>query len=148
MRFSVLPAKNWMLQVSQGRLADPERAGAGTVVRTTASAHYTRGNWSSSVVWGRNGELDSYLAETVWPVRRRNWITGRVESVEKDELAVAGVYRVGAYTAGYTRDIGVFEHVQTGIGANVTSYSTPAGLKATYGQHPAGVNVFLRVRLR
>ena len=42
-RFSVTPTRNWMLQVSQGRIADPEHVHAGTVVRTTASAHYTRG---------------------------------------------------------------------------------------------------------
>jgi hypothetical protein len=147
-RFSVMPTGNWLFQVSQGRLADPERENAGTVVRTTASASYTRGAWSSSFIWGRNRDLDAYLLETVWSVGRRNWVTGRFESVDKDELAVPGVYRIGAYTAGYTRDIGVFEHLQTGIGANVTAYSTPSTLKAAYGDHPAGVNVFLRVRLR
>ena len=147
-RFSVMPTANWLFQVSQGRIADPEHAHAGTVVRTTASAHYTRGNWSSSLIWGRNDELDSYLAETVWSVARRNWITGRFELVQKDELAVEGVHRVGAYTAGYTRDLGVFGHVQTGIGANVTAYSIPSELRASYGAHPAGFNVFLRLRLR
>jgi hypothetical protein len=147
-RFSVMPTGNWLLQVSQGRLADPERDHAGTVVRTTASASYTRGAWSSTFVWGRNLDLDAYLFETVWSVRRRNWVTGRFESVDKDELAVPGVYRIGAYTAGYTRDIGAFEHLQMGIGANVTAYSAPSTLKAAYGDHPTGVNVFLRVRLR
>jgi len=33
-RFSVMPTGNWLLQVSQGRLADPERTHAGTVQRT------------------------------------------------------------------------------------------------------------------
>jgi hypothetical protein len=110
-----MPTANWLFQVSQGRIADPEHAHAGTVVRTTASAHYTRGNWSSSLIWGRNDDLDSYLAETVWSIARRNWFTGRFELVQKDELAIAGAHLVGAYTAGYTRDLGVFGHVQTGI---------------------------------
>ena len=147
-RFSVTPTANWLFQVSQGRIADPEHTHAGTVVRTTASAHYTRGNWSSSLIWGRNGDLDSYLAETVWSAARRNWFTGRFELVQKDELAVGGVHRVGAYTAGYTRDLGVFGHVQTGVGANFTAYSVPSELRAAYGAHPAGFNVFLRLRLR
>ncbi len=147
-RFSVMPTGNWMFQVSQGRLADPEHTHEGTVVRTTASAHYTRGNWSSSLVFGRNRDLNSVLAETVWSLARRNWITGRFELVDKDELFVPGVHRVGAYTAGYTRDIGVFNHVQTGIGVNITAYSVPSDLRAAYGERPAGLNFFLRFRLR
>jgi hypothetical protein len=147
-RFSVLPSPHWLFQVSHGRLQDPERDHSGIVTRTTASAHYTRGSWSSSFVWGRNRDLNAYLAETVLSVRRRNWITGRFEMVQKDELAVPGVFRIGAYTAGYTRDIGVFHHVQTGIGANVTAYSIPDGLRPSYGDHPAGFNLFLRLRLR
>jgi hypothetical protein len=147
-RFSVMPTGNWLLQVSQGRLADPERVGAGTVVRTTASAHYTRGEWSSSFVWGRNAELNSWLAETVAPAGRRNWVTGRFEVVDKDELEVAGVWRVAAYTAGYTRDVAVMEHFVAGVGVNGSVYGIPAGLRGTYGERPAGVNVFLRLRLK
>jgi hypothetical protein len=147
-RFSVMPTGNWLLQVSQGRLADPERVGAGTVVRTTASAHYTRGEWSSSFVWGRNAELNSWLAETVAPAGRRNWVTGRFEVVDKDELSVPGVWRVAAYTAGYTRDVAVMEHFVAGVGVNGSVYGIQAGLRGTYGERPAGVNVFLRLRLK
>ena len=31
-------------------------------------------------------------------------------------------FRIGAYTLGYTRDIGVFRYVETGIGLNFTAY--------------------------
>src|SRR5258708_4835636 len=76
-RFSVFPSKNWMAQVSAGRLARPERQSPGDVVRTTASLHYTRpasdGNaWSTSLIWGRNHDilsqhnLNSYLIETAY----------------------------------------------------------------------------------
>jgi len=96
-RLSLLPSKNWMFQVSAGRLTHPERQSPGDVVRTTASLHYTRpmdgGNpWSTSLIWGRNHDtftqhnLNSYLAETVYPVARKNFLTGRVEYVDKDEL--------------------------------------------------------------
>jgi hypothetical protein len=153
-RVSVAPTQNWMAQFSAGRLTKPERQEEGDVVRTTASVAYTRGGWSSSFIWGRNYQtfkryaLNSGLAETVLPFRRRNFLTGRVEVVDKDELAVPGIYRVQAYTAGYTRDVGNFKDVETGIGANVTEYVIPAGLQASYGAHPWGVNVYLRVRLR
>ena len=53
-RVSVAPTQSWMAQVSAGRLTKPERQEQGDVVRTTASVSYTRGGWSSSLIWGRN----------------------------------------------------------------------------------------------
>ena len=147
-RFSVMPTGNWLLQVSQGRLADPERTHAGTVQRTTASAHYTRGAWSSSFVWGRSAELNSWLAETVAEAGRKNWITGRFELVDKDELLVPGLWRIAAYTAGYTRDVGTWEHLVAGVGVNGSVYGIPSGLRAAYGDRPAGVNFYLRLRVK
>jgi hypothetical protein len=120
----------------------------------TASLAYTRAGWSSTFIWGRNhqerqdADLDSYLFETLVPIRRRNFVTGRVEVVDKDELAVPGAHRVQAYTAGYTRDIATFDHFQAGLGANVTTYSIPDALHASYGEHPWGVNMYLRLRLK
>jgi hypothetical protein len=171
-RVSLFPSKNWMFQVSAGRLAQPERQEVGDVVRTTASLHYTRpmdsGNaWSTSLIWGRNHDtftrhnLDSYLAETVYPVSRKNFITGRVEYVDKDELfsdtpnleekldrTAGSTFRIGAYTAGYTRDIDLFKDVETGIGANATAYTLPSAIKPYYGDRPWGVNVYLRLRIK
>ncbi len=171
-RLSILPTKNWMAQVSAGRLARPERQAEGDVVRTTASLHYTRpvsdGNaWSTSLIWGRNHDtftqhnLNSYLLESVYPVSRRNFLTGRVELVNKDELfannhtleerlarEAGSAFRVGAYTMGYTRDIGTFKDIETGVGANVTAYSLPPAIKPYYGDHPWGVNLYVRFRLK
>jgi hypothetical protein len=151
-RVSVAPTQNWMIQASAGHLAHPERNEPGNVTRVTASAAYTRGGWSSSFIWGRNikheDSTNSWLAETVFPFRRRNYLTGRVEVVDKDELTVPGVHRIQAYTGGYTRDVGTFKHVQPGLGANVTAYAIPDVLHAVYGDHPIGVNVYLRLRLK
>jgi hypothetical protein len=171
-RVSIFPANNWMAQFSAGRIAKPEPLEAGDVVRTTASLHYTRpmseGNaWSTSLIWGRNHStltkrnLDSYLLESVYPVSKKNFFTGRIEMVDKDELfandeaiehqlehTAGSTFRVKAFTAGYTRDIGTFNHIQTGIGANVTAYAIPSAIQPYYGEHPIGVNVFLRFRLR
>ncbi len=147
-------------------------AHGGDVVRTTASLHYTRpaggGNgWSTSLIWGRNHNTDtqrnlnSYLVETLYPFGRRTFLTGRVEFVDKDELfandhdvehllaqTAGSTFRIQAYTAGLTRDIGTFHNVETGIGANVTAYAIPAAIQPYYGTHPLGVNVFVRVRLK
>jgi hypothetical protein len=162
-RFSVFPAPNWMAQVSVGRLARPERQEPGDVVRSTASIHYTRpmqgSSWSTSLIWGRNHQiinqrnLNSYVLETVAPFRRKNFVTGRVELVDKDELfsdqpeLEGRTFRIAAYTAGYTRDVGVFHNVATGIGANFTAYTIPAEIQPYYGAHPVSVNIFARLRL-
>lgn len=157
-RLSVFPTANWMAQASVGRLARPERQEPGDVVRATASVHYTRplaqGAWSSSFIWGRNHatetkrDLNSYLAETVLPIAGNNFVTGRFEVVDKDELSVPGTFRIGAYTLGYTRDFGTAKYVETGLGANVSAYTLPDALKPIYGDRPWGVNVYLRFRLR
>ncbi|MGO9257995.1 MAG: hypothetical protein ACLQU1_17030 [Bryobacteraceae bacterium] len=164
-RFSVLPSSNWMAQVSVGRLTHPEALGPGDVVRATASLHYSRPmghspagreSWSSSLIWGRNHDtfthrnLNSYLAETVLPVGGRNFLTGRWELVDKDELLSSGaVFRIGACTLGFTHDLpGVIPGVEAGIGANATAYTLPEALQPYYGAHPFGVNVYLRFRLK
>jgi hypothetical protein len=160
-RVSVFPARNWMAQVSAGRLTRPEAQSPGDVMRTTASVHYTRPmgkdeTWSSSVIWGRNHDtatqhdLESVLLETLLPLRGKNFVTGRAEWVDKDELFgdTGPIYRIGAYTAGFTHDVGtLFGALETGIGANVTTYSVPAAIQPVYGGRPVGMNVYLRVRL-
>ena len=170
-RLWFFPGKNWAAQVSAGRLTHPEALEPGDQVRATASLEYTKpmqgSSWASSLIWGRNHStatgrnLNSYLAESVLPIRRKNFITGRVELVDKDELFAdepllqqnldvlyGSTFRIGAYTIGYTRDIDLFRQVETGIGANFTAYSLPGAIKPYYGDRPVGGNVFLRLRLR
>jgi hypothetical protein len=170
-RFWFFPTKDWAAQVSFGRVARPEALEPGDQTRTTASVEYTRpmpgGSWSSTLAWGRTHNtatfrnLNSYLAESVLPVSRRNFVTGRFELVDKDELFrnqpdleqhldvfFGSTFQVGAYTVGYTRDFYFFRHVETGIGANFTAYSTPDAIKPYYGAHPVGGNVFVRFRVR
>jgi hypothetical protein len=170
-RFSVMPSSNWLFQVSAGRLTRPERQEPGDVVRTTASLHYVRpvskGQWSNSLIWGRNHEtlskrnVNSYLAETLLPVTHRDFLTGRIELVDKDELfarqpaleeqlarTAGSTFRIQAYTAGFTHDLGTFHHLETGVGANVTAYVIPMAIRPYYGDHPAGINLYLRFRLK
>jgi hypothetical protein len=170
-RLWFFPAKNWAAQVSVGRLDHPEALDPGDQVRSTASLEYTRpmpgGSWASSLIWGRNHEtatgrnVNSYLAESVLPIRRKNFLTGRVELVDKDELfqdqpevqenldiLYGSTFRIGEYTIGYTRDVDLFTHVETGIGANFSAYSLPDAIKPYYGNRPIGGNIFIRFRLR
>lgn len=101
------------------------------------------------------------LAETVVPFRDKNFITGRYEWSQRDELfaddpgleeqllASTGArwFDVNAYTIGYTRDLFTFHGAETGLGANLSLYVIPDAIKRYYGDHPLGMNVYLRVRL-
>ena len=170
-RLSIFPSDRWMAQVSVGRLTRPERQTPGDIVRSTASLHYSvpmqGATWASSFIWGRNHDLlsernlNSYLLESVLPVSRKNFLTGRAELVDKDELfannpeledelarSVGSTFRIGAYTLGYTRDIASWEHAVAGIGVNLTGYTLPSAIKPYYGDHPAAVDVFARFRLK
>lgn len=171
-RVSISPTSHWMGQFSAGRLTKPERQEPGDIVRMTASLHYTRpmndgAAWSTSLIWGRNHEtftgrnVGSYLLETLYPISSKNFVTARAELVDKDELfageheieeelarTAGSTFRIQAYTAGYTRDLGTFNHVETGIGANVSLYAIPDAIKPYYGDRPFGVNMYLRFRLR
>ena len=170
-RLNFFPSKNWSAQISAGRLTHPEREQPGDVVRSTASVSYTRpigrSAWATTLIWGRNHEIltgrnpNSYLLESVYPFATKNFVTGRIELVDKDELfadqveleahlaSTAGsTFRVQAYTAGYTRDLVQVRDVETGLGFNVTAYEIPSAIQPYYGSHPWGINLFLRVRLK
>ena len=115
-------------------------------------------NWKTAPKYGSN----AVLAETVVPFRDKNFVTARYEWSQRDELfagnpelaaklaesSASHWFDVSAYTVGYTRDIGTFYGAETGIGANVSLYGIPAAIKTYYGDHPLGVNVYLRIRLR
>lgn len=170
-RLWYLPSKRWAAQFSGGRIKQPEGAGTGDQIRLTSSVEYSRpvgeSAWSTSVIWGRNHDtathrdLNSYLVESVLPVGAKNFLTGRAELVDKDELFSAqpaiesllddtagSTFRVGSYTVGYTRDFPLWDAVETGIGFNVSAYSLPPAIKPYYGDHPVAGSVFLRVRLK
>ncbi|MBV9743073.1 MAG: hypothetical protein JO099_04870 [Acidobacteriia bacterium] len=170
-RLWFFPTKNWAAQVSFGRIAHPEALEPGDQTRVTASVEYTRpmrgASWSSTAAWGRTHNtvtlrnLNAYLAESLLPLTRKNFLTGRFELVDKDDLfhddavleqhldsLYGSTFRIGAYTLGYTRNIDLFPHVETGIGANFSAYTLPDAIKPYYGAHPAGGNVFVRFRFR
>jgi hypothetical protein len=169
LRASVNPAQNWSAQYSFGHLTSPEALHPNEGIdRMTASVMYnrpiTRGNWASTLLWGRNRTSErlvenGYLAESTLRFAERNYVWGRIENVDRtNELLLRNQFeppnfrqdiigRVQAYTTGYERDIDVFPHLATGIGAQLTVYATPQTLRAQYGAHPVGGVVFLRIRL-
>ena len=172
-RLTVAPSPRWLAQVSAGHLVNSEALEPGVIVRTTASLEYVvprpHGNaWATTLLWGRNGKqavhygTNAVLAETDIPFKEKNFISGRYEWSQRDELFANNPtlaqqlflqtgshwFDVNAYTMGYTRDLGVFHNVETGLGANVSLYALPEAIKPYYGNHPLGVNIYLRLRLK
>ena len=171
-RLSVFPTSRWMAQVSGGRITRPEQFHPDDVVRLTASVHHAipRPNGNSiatSLVWARNYKTidrratQAFLAETVVPIGIRNFVTGRFEWSQRDELfdddherahqieesTGKHAFNVSSFTAGYTREFPLLRHVRSGAGFNATAYAIDPVLKPFYGEHPWGVSVFLRFRL-
>jgi hypothetical protein len=158
-RVSAAPTRNWTAQYSYGLLLHPEALEPGDQRRQTASIEYnrplTRGNWASTVLWGRkrkipdNTVLNSYLFESTLNFLERNYAYTRLELVDKDELfpqATHPAYRIGSYTFGGTRDLVRRREWRLGLGGDITFYSKPAVLDASYGSNPISFRVFLRVR--
>ncbi|PYY18506.1 MAG: hypothetical protein DMG61_00305 [Acidobacteria bacterium] len=170
-RVTVNPKQNWSVQYSIGQLHSPEElAPDEDVRRMTASIMYNRpfqnGNWASTLLWGRNQSLEDgnvgngYLLESTARFMNKNSAWTRIENVDRTNELLLGenpfptgfqerfFTRVQAYTVGYDREIGNIPHLSTALGGQFTWYGVPDVLKTTYGSHPAGVTLFLRVRAR
>ena len=168
-RATVNPCQNWSGQFSLAQLHSPEALNsAADVRRMTTSLIYNRpihdGNWASMVLWGRNQSLsggnvgNGYLLESTLRFYSRNNVWTRMENADRTNELLLGngpappgfseryFARVQAYTAGYDRNIGNIPHLSTAIGGQITFYGVPKLLKATYGSHPVGAVMFLRVR--
>lgn len=159
-RVSVAPSRNWTAQYSYGRLERPEALEPGSQRRQTASVEYVRpfarGSWATSVVWGRahkvatNRNLNGYLIESTANFLSRNYIFGRAELVDKDELFPGNPslpdFRIGAYTLGCSRDMIQSHSWQLALGADFTVYSKSSALDPAYGASPTSFQVFLRFR--
>jgi hypothetical protein len=175
-RLVISPSPIWSGQVSVGRLRKPEALEPGDIVRATASITHHQpqasGYWANSLIWGRNHKtatqrnINSYLLESTLRFKRENLVTGRVELVDKDELfdhgevhehdesgaestePLAGsIFRIGAYTMGYTRMIALIPGVEAGFGGNITMYSMPSSLEPFYGSCPVSILVHFRMML-
>ena len=164
------PNSNWSMQVSHGLLKNPEALEPGDVRRTTASISYNkpfeRGNWASSLIWGRNHEghgseifnLNGYVAESTVKFLDRNYLYTRLELTDKNQLLrdadriSLGItdhhpsFRIGAYTFGGARDIWNTEKTSVAIGSDLTFYSKPPILDSIYGSNPVSWKIFVRVR--
>lgn len=175
-RATAQPGQNWSGQYSWGRLHSPEALfPEDDQDRQTASAMYNRalgkrGNWASTLAWGRTRDLpgepmknglveNSYLLESTVRFAERNYAFTRLEDVDRTTELILGerplppgfeegsAGRVQAYTFGYDRDVGRIPHVESALGAQATVYAPASKLRIVYGSDPAGFVMFLRLRL-
>jgi len=157
-RLTFDPNPHWSAQISTGHLVHPEGAEEGNTQRTTASVSYSAGQWDTSLIFGHNDKsghsTSSLLAESVLQFRDANYVTGRMEIVDKDELfagqnvpsAIADAsFRIKALTLGYSRDLVRTRAITGALGANVTAYAIPNAIKPYYGS-PHSFYIFMRLR--
>jgi Cu/Ag efflux protein CusF len=155
-RLTFDPSPHWTAQISTGHLKHPEALERGDIQRTTASLSYSGvsplGPLDSSLAFGHNDKSQghggsAWLAESVLQLAGGNYVSGRAEVVDKDELfADDGVFRIKALTLGYSRDVLETGSLSGAIGANVTLYSVPAAIRPSYGSSPHSFYFFVRLR--
>jgi hypothetical protein len=165
-RLTLRPATNWTAQVSTGHLHRPEELEAGDVQRTTASVTYYRpldeGSFAASWIWGHNNKfeedrhLNSNLFEALYRFKHWNWITGRIEVVDKDELFLDDpnvppniaeqIFTIDSFTFGYARDFPLIRGWETGIGGNFSLFSFSQDLGPYYGNHPVGFLIYFKFK--
>lgn len=162
-RVSYNPTPNWALQVSRGRLNEPEQLEPGVDIdRTTASVAYHHviadGHWQTMLAWGRNKKMpglttDAWLLESAVQLAPTWTLFGRFESGEKDELFAEDsprhgqMFQVDKLSIGAVRDFSATRFGTFGVGAVISQHVLPADLNEVYGSDPLSTMVFLRWKL-
>jgi hypothetical protein len=152
----------WSAQVSAAHLTQPERLNPFDADRITASVARDSADPERGLSWlaafGQNreihGNLEAYLVEGTLRTSAMNTFYWRLESVAKDILD-AGFHpnfvhlhrqsQVGAFTAGYIRNVLRTPAGSLGIGGDLTAYAVPDNLREGYGS-PLSFHLFLRYR--
>jgi hypothetical protein len=159
------PTPNLSMQVSHGRLNSPEQLHPEQDVRrTTASVTWNlpigdKGNWQSTLAWGRNDPsgghhahaTDAFLLDSA--VQLGRWtLFGRAENVDKGELFAEGhplegrVFNVSKLSVGgyYSLPLG---KVALDLGGLASAYDLPRAVQPYYGSSPDSAMLFARLRI-
>ena len=158
------PNDAWELQASTGRLKQPEQLEPGNIVRSTASAAWTRQNDRTlsavTVAFGRNhSDHGSRSAMFVEGARRvdSNTFYGRFESVQVETAllqtdaivnprAAESNDPVFAFTIGGVREILAWRGFEGGLGGDVSFYGVPDSLQSAYSSRPVSFHIYFRLR--
>jgi len=162
-RLSWNPLATLSLQASWAHQVSPEQlAPSQNETRATVSAMYTvafpgGGAWASTAAYGyrRSTGRPGLPAELLESAIKPNgaWtFFGRFERVDNDELIDVENFEAPAYTVaelsiGVIHDWRLIEHVKLGLGGLYAFNFVPAALIDQYGHDPAGIMVFLRLKV-
>jgi hypothetical protein len=165
-RATLTPSPNWALQVSHGRLDQPEALHPGQdEARTTASVHYASGRSAAggslaamAAFSAKNrvpgDTVTAWLGEVNWDISDRHTIFGRVENVANDELFPDHddplhdtAFRVTKLQAGYAYTLPLGSAFQLALGGTAAVFFAPDALDGAYGDTPTGFTAFARLSL-
>ncbi len=160
-RATLIPSPAWSLQVSYGKLKQPEASHPGENERRfTASAHYNNGHGLSAMAGYSAkkrvpGETHSaLLGEINWDANTHDTLFGRIESVNNDELFPDHAdplhdvpFRVTKFEVGYAYRLRIAGPLQVAVGGTGALFAKPAALSAAYGKNPIGATVFAKFSL-
>ena len=161
MRATLTPSPNWAMQVSHGRLKQPEALHPGEdEARTTASVTYNSGGGlaATAAFSAKNrvpGEtLTAWLGEVNWDITDRHTLFGRVENVSNDELFPDHddplhdtAFRITKLQVGYAYSLPLGEAFTLSLGGTAAAFIKPDVLDAAYGDNPMGYTLFARLAL-
>jgi hypothetical protein len=159
------PADEWEFQVSTGHLTHPEELEPGDIQRTTAS-----GSWFArdgddftaiTAGYGVNVTDDATRHAAFAEATHRfggTSLFGRVEALQvetnlllndaipRTHDAAARKDAVGAFTIGAVRDLVAWKGFEGGLGAALTVYAVADALRSAYGNRPASLQIYCRLR--
>jgi hypothetical protein len=152
------PSPFWAVQVSHGRLKEPEAQHPGEDEnRSTASVQYARGGLATTFAYSLKdrvpGEkLSAFLAEATYELSARHTVFGRVENVANDELFPDEgdplhdrKFRVTKAEVGYAYRVPILGPLGLALGGTVAAYAKPAALEAAYGKTPVSWTLFSKL---
>ncbi len=158
-RATLTPSPRWTMQVSHGRLKEPEAIHPGEdEARTTASVHYGGGPLAATIAFSAKDRepgpvLTAWLAEATWRIGGRHAVFGRVENVANDELFPDHddplhdrKFRVSRAEAGYAYRLPIGEQVELALGGSVLGIAVPRALDRAYGDG-VGYTLFAKLSL-
>ncbi len=152
------PSPFWAVQVSHGRMKEPEAQHPGEDEnRSTASVQYARGGLATTFAYSLKdrvpGEkLSAFLAEATYELSARHAVFGRVENVANDELFPDEgdplhdtKFRVTKAEVGYAYRVPIVGPLGLALGGTVAAYAKPAALETAYGKTPVSWTVFSKL---
>ncbi len=152
------PSPFWAVQVSHGRLKEPEAQHPGEDEnRSTASVQYARGGLATTFAYSLKdrvpGEkLSAFLVEATYELSARHAVFGRLENVANDELFPDEgdplhdtKFRVTKAEVGYAYRLPIVGPLGLALGGTVAAYAKPAALEAAYGKTPVSWTLFSKL---